>query len=90
MNSKLRDILEELHNNWLDDDFDPTDPHAAEAEKAIRKAVASEMLEIVGKNEKNPGIRKHIFAETYEGKRNKLRAELRQKIKEWSEEPTNE
>lgn len=89
MNSKLRDIFAEYYHRWVKYGYygNPEkldqDTEFNQFDKAIRQAVAEDMLELVGEDEKNPGIRKHIFAETFQGKRNKLRAELRQKIKEY-------
>lgn len=77
-NQKLDEILDKYYAP-----IKLPDSNREGLKQAIRKAVAEDMLELVGEDEKNPGIRKHIFAETFQGKRNKLRAELRQKIKEY-------
>lgn len=58
-----------------------------EAEKAIRKAVAEDMLELVGEDvyTTRPSGGSNVWKAQDE-----LKAELRQKIKEWSEADTQE
>ena len=62
-----------------------------EAEKAIRQAVGEEMLELVGKDDYSE--RNGLVGLTHRDEtRNELKAELRQKIKQWAalKEPSNE
>lgn len=93
MNSKLRKILEELSSessshSWQETDYDML---VTEAEKAIKQAVAEEMLELLGDDAvittDDTGIdlaRKSAA--------NYVLMELRQKIKEWAatKETSNE
>lgn len=88
MNSKLRDILMDF-DTWClcGKDECALSQNFKEAEKAIRQAVGEEMLGLVGDNEYgNIGYDgEEMVNETTEEMlyRNQLRAELRQKIKQW-------
>lgn len=79
MNSKLRNILDDLTNSLVDirTQLYLPDHKIAEAEKAIRQAVAEEMLELIEANTDHDGSARSISV-----------AKLRQKIKQWSEETT--
>jgi hypothetical protein len=48
-NERLDEILELLHNSWLDDDYDAKDPDATEAKQAIIKLIEDEVREAVWK-----------------------------------------
>lgn len=65
--------------------------YLAKAEKAIRQAVGEEMLELVGKDDYSEcnGL---VGLTHRDETRNELKAELRQKIKQWAalKEPSNE
>lgn len=75
---RIDSILRKLRNE-LEDSFQ-ADKHFAEAHQQITELLQAVCLEVIGKNEKNPGIRKDIFIETYQGRRNALRATQRQKL----------
>lgn len=49
---ELDSILEILHNSWLEDDYDPSDPSAIEARQALAayfEEMAGEGLTVAGK-----------------------------------------
>ena len=91
MNSKLREQLLRLmrYANTLtpyklDEPLDPfVDDAFSETEKAIRQAVGEELLELVGKDDYSE--RNGLVGLTHRDEtRNELKAELRQKIKQWA------
>jgi len=65
------------------DDFIVVGYGNPETDKEEAKQSISDLVdEIIGEDERNPGIRKHIFAQTFQGKRNKLRKEQRARAKQ--------
>ena len=99
MNSKLRaeilKLIEESYSLGLDKAIPDMD-NLNEAEKAIRKAVAKDMLELVGEDDPFEqyltSSKKSVGRQLKNKNRNDFRAELRQKIKEWAapKETSNE
>ena len=88
MNSKLRKIIYHISQHPLDDEDHEFDEDFEAAEKAIRQAVGEEMLEIIGENDhetrgttQNPNNEKYHTRKSKN--RNELKAEIRQKIKQW-------
>lgn len=86
MNSKLREILESVVD-WAESGRTSMGrPNALEpdqAEKAIRQAVAEEMLELIDDIDKpKDGVMTWRTDSAWQ-QRDSLKTELRQKIKEW-------
>lgn len=82
--SELDEILQLLHNSWLEDDYNPKDPDAIEAKQAILDWHNKQVLEIIGEDE--PVIYQGVYVDNLDDvearDRNKLRAEQRNKLKE--------
>ena len=49
LDEKIDDILEELHNSWLEDDYERDDPCGLNAKQAIIKLIEDEVREAVWK-----------------------------------------
>ena len=98
MNSKLLEMLKHLYTTAVQDADGVMagrkgyrmryDEVPEQMEKAIRQAVGKEMLEIIGENDhetrgttQNPNNEKYHTRKSKN--RNELKAEIRQKIKQW-------
>lgn len=74
-NERLDEILEELHNSWLEDDYEYDDPCGVKAKLAIQSLIRTEIAKVLDRLDKETERCQDGCWVSIKAERNKLKEE---------------